>query len=402
MRLRPLITFLALLCALACAPAAAATPIDGRGMWIWYVSRSDGGSPGAIVARAQAAGVKTVYIKSGDGANYWSQFSPSLVRDIRSGGINVCAWQYVYGADPAAEAAVAAQAVANGAQCLVIDAEAEYEGRYASAQVYMRTLRADVGYAFPIGLASFPYVDYHPAFPYSVFLGPGGAQYDMPQMYWSQIGSPVETVYQHTYESNRIYGRAIAPLGETDNGVSAADVMLFRGLDVLYGAPGISWWDYAWTAADGLWSAISGYYTVISSVQTLGYPRLGYGSTGDQVVRLQELLAGAIPSQRITGKFASETQGNLEAFQRAHGLLATGRTNSATWHALGRMRPLIPSWSIGTSADGGAAIGGAAARRAGSAARRPSNRAPQSATERAVRYEIVGEPRRAEAHRSAT
>ena len=59
----------------------------------------------------------------------------------------MCAWQYVYGTDPVAEAEVGARAVANGAQCLVIDAEAEYEGRYASAQVYLRTLRAAIGAA---------------------------------------------------------------------------------------------------------------------------------------------------------------------------------------------------------------------------------------------------------------
>jgi hypothetical protein len=268
---------------------------------------------------------------------------------------------------------------------MVIDAEAEYEGRYASAQEYMRTLRADVGADYPIGLASFPYVDYHPAFPFSVFLGPGGAQYDMPQMYWSQIGSTVETVYNHTYESNRIYGRAIAPLGETDNGVSAADLRLFRGLDVRYGAPGISWWDYAWTSADGLWSGVSGFYTMISAVRPLSYPYLHSGSRGDRVVRLQELLARAVPGQRITGTFASQTQANLQAFQRAHGLLATGTANAATWHALGRMRPVIPTWSaraVAANADaGGAAVG------------------PLSAADPAVRDEILVEPRRAEAAR---
>ena len=70
----------------------------------------------------------------------------------------------------------------------MIDAEVEYGGKYAAAQTYIDTLRAGVGPAYPIGLASFPYVDYHESMPYSVFLGPGGAQYNVPQVYWKAIG----------------------------------------------------------------------------------------------------------------------------------------------------------------------------------------------------------------------
>src|SRR5437764_11837444 len=136
-------------------------------MWIGYVSRSNGGNVPSIVAQAHAAGVSTLFIKSSDGSsNYWSQFSPQLVAELHANGLRACAWQYVYGANPAGEASLGARAVANGADCLVIDAEAEYEGRYAAAQTYVRNLRAKVGAAYPVGLASFPYVSYHPALPY--------------------------------------------------------------------------------------------------------------------------------------------------------------------------------------------------------------------------------------------
>src|SRR4029077_11077973 len=57
-------------------PAMSGTAFDGQGMWIWYVSASSGGEVAAIVARAHASGVTTVFIKSSDGStNYWSQFS---------------------------------------------------------------------------------------------------------------------------------------------------------------------------------------------------------------------------------------------------------------------------------------------------------------------------------------
>ncbi len=155
-------------------------------------------------------------MKSSDGSsNYWSQFSPELVAAMHANGLKVCAWQFVYGTNPVGEAELGARAVAAGADCLVIDAEGEYEGHYASAQKYIETLRAKIGPAYPVGLASFPYVDYHESFPYSVFLGANGAQFNAPQMYWKDIGTSVASVYAHTYEQNLIYGRPIAPLGQT-------------------------------------------------------------------------------------------------------------------------------------------------------------------------------------------
>ncbi len=351
-------------------------------MWVWYVSRSEGGDPSAIAAHARSAGIKTLFIKSGDGGGYWSQFSRSLVRSLHAGGVNVCAWQYVYGTNPSIEAAVGARAVRNGADCLVIDAEAEYEGRYASAQTYIDALRAAVGPHYPVGLASFPYVDYHPSFPFSVFLGHGGAQFNLPQMYWRDIGATVEAVYHHTYTYNRIYRRPIRPLGQTDNGASGSDVALFRGLSVRYHAGGLSWWDYAWASADGLWSALSGLFTSISRIAPLGFPLLSYGSAGDDVLWMQELLARAIPAQRTTGTFASETLADLRSFQARHGIPVTGETGPLTWQALLRLRAVRVSWA---AADVRFSRSARAIRRGSLPRIAP---APESAALRALVYEI--------------
>ena len=331
--------------ALGCLHASLATagPFDGRGTWIWQVPRSDGGNPTAIAKRARANGVKTLFVKSGDGVDYWSQFSRRLVYFIHRYGINICAWQYVYGNDPAAEAAIAAHAVSNGADCFVIDAEGEYEGRYAAAQRYIDVLRSAVGPRYPIGLASFPYVDYHPAFPYSVFLGHGGATFNLPQMYWRDIGTSVGTVYRHSYMTNAIYRRPIRPIGQTDTS-SGNEISQFRGLSVAYHAGGLSWWDYAWTSANGYWPAISGSYDSVSSIPSPGFPLLRSGSAGDMVLWMQELLRSAIPSQRRTGTFASETLHNLQRFQIGHGIPPTGQTGPQTWRALLRLPVSGVSW----------------------------------------------------------
>src|SRR3954453_5570743 len=166
------------------AAAPPGTAFEGNGMWIWYVNQSNGGNVRSIANRAKAAGIETLFIKAGDGRKPWSQFNRSLVTKLHSYGLHVCGWQYVYGKWPATEAKVGAYAKRAGAECFVIDAEAEVEGKYAAASTYTRKLRAGVGKNFPVGVAPFPSGDSHPGSPYSVFLGLGGAQFNVPQMYW--------------------------------------------------------------------------------------------------------------------------------------------------------------------------------------------------------------------------
>jgi hypothetical protein len=328
--------------------AVSGTAFDDQGMWIWYMSASEKGNNAAIVARAHAAGVSTLFVKSSDGSsNYWSQFSPQLVAEMHANGLKVCAWQYVYGSNPVGEANLGARAAANGADCLVIDAESQYEGHYAAAQSYITNLRAKVGPSYPIGLASFPYVSYHPSLPYSVFLGPNGAQYNAPQMYWKDIGTSVDTVYANTYIGNRIYGRPIFPLGQTYGGVSSADVLRFRQEAIIYGASGWSFWDWQETPASG-WSALTTPLTPLTSVTPNGtYPELTSGSKGDQVLWLQEHLASAIPSQEVTGVFGAQTTANLRAFQGAHSIAISGRADAATWAALLALPPVTVDWTGG-------------------------------------------------------
>ena len=328
--------------------AASGTALDGQGMWIWYVSQSSGGNIAAIAAQAHAAGVSTVFVKSSDGSsNYWTQFSPQLVAELHANGLRVCAWQYVYGSNPVGEAALGAKAVTTGADCLLIDAEAEYEGHYSAAQRYITELRAKIGPSYPLALASFPYVSYHPSLPYSVFLGPNGAQYNAPQMYWKAIGTSVDTVYANTYIANRIYGRPIFPLGQTYEKVSSADLQRFRDEAAVYGATGYSFWDWQETTASG-WTALAAPLTPLATVTpNTTEPELSSGRKGDQVLWMQEHLASAVPSQETSGTFGSQTVANLRSFQTAHGIAASGVTDAATWAALLALPPVAVDWTGG-------------------------------------------------------
>ncbi|HEX2105386.1 MAG TPA: peptidoglycan-binding domain-containing protein [Solirubrobacteraceae bacterium] len=310
------------------------------GMWIWHLSRSSGGDPAAIGAQARAAGIETVFVKSSDGTTPWPQFNPALVAALHAQGLRACAWQFVYGADPAGEAVQGAAAVAAGADCLVIDAESRYEGRYAQAQRYIAALRAAIGPAYPLGLTTFPYVDYHPRFPYSVFLAPGAAQANLPQVYWKDIGGSVDAVSARTWAHNRVYGVPVAPLGQAYQAPAPADIQRFRQVWASYGARGLSWWSWQASSA-ATWATLAAPPPAPVPLPDPGWPVLARGSRGDEVVWLQQHLASIAPATPIDGVLGASTAQVLAAVQSARGLPATGETDPATWQAVLSL-PLAP------------------------------------------------------------
>ncbi len=358
------------------------TAFDRQGQWIWYVSRSEGGSIGGIVARAKRNDIGTVYIKSGDGTNYWGQFSRGLVQALHRAGLSVCAWHFVYGDNPVAEARVSAAAVQRGADCFAIDAEADYEGKYAAADRYVRTLRARIGDTFPLSLAAFPYVDYHPSFPYSVFLGPGGATYNQPQMYWKTIGTSVREVYEHTYLYNRVYGHPIYPIGQTYEAPGSAGIKLFRRFAASFGGLPPSWWSWQETAGRewGALGADSALQPVPNYRQEVVHPLLKRKSKGDLVVWAQQHLVAAGADLPVTGFFGPKTARAVRAFKEARGMPANAIVDTDTWEQLLVFTPYRPSWARVRARPG------ASATRA-----RPATR-PLSARLPARAYEILPKP----------
>ena len=349
----------------------------GQAMWIWNMPRTEGGNVAKIVARAKAAGVSAVYIKSADGSGAWQQFSKPLVTALHSAGLRVCGWQFVYGAKPTAEARAAAAAKAAGADCLIIDAESAYEGRYRSARTYMNELRRLVGAKYPLGFTSFPYVDYHPSLPYSVFLGPGGAEVNMPQVYWRDIGDSVAESMKHTWRENRIYGRPIHPIGQTYQSPSTSEILSFRRLAVAYKAPGYSWWEWSTTSAK-LWKALGQTLPAATAPADPGWPLLRKGSKGDPVVRAQQLLAAAGAAKlNATGIFDSATVAAVKAFQADNQLATDGQLGASTWKLLGKV-----TVALARSRDAARA---STAREAAASAG-----VPQSSTLKALKNELRG------------
>jgi hypothetical protein len=326
------------------AASAQSNPFTGRAMWIWVLGVSNQGNLSSIASQSHRYGIGTVYIKSSDGTGMWSQFNSSVVSTLQSDGMRVCAWQFIYGNHPTLEAQAGATAVRRGADCLVIDAEGQYEGKYASAHAYITHLRQSIGSSFPVALAGFPYIDYHPAFPYSVFLGPNGAQYNVPQMYWRDIGTTVDNVYAHTYFYNRLYQRPIYPLGQVYNSPPRRQLIRFRQLLNVYGASGVSWWD--WQEAKAYtWPAISQPVAPLTNaVAVAGVATIHKGSAGDLVIWAQEHLLSAGENVAVDGGYGARTVTAVENFQSTNGLPTDGAIGPATWAALLRYEAAAVHW----------------------------------------------------------
>ncbi len=309
----------------------------GVGLWVVDLPEADGGGADALIARARASGAQTILLRLPDAGRGLGEFSSSLVASPKAGGVRLCAWQYIFGDDPEAEAAAAVDAVKAGAACLVINAESHYNGKYAQAQRYINALRAGVGADYPVGVTSYPRPKSHPDVPLSVFLGPGGAQVNLPQVYWSTAKTTAVALSIDTAKGNRIYGRPIAPLGETA-GATFDEAQAFRSLWAGFGAVGLGW--YRWRDASGeLWRALGEATPAFDAPGEPGWERYGPGDSGDGVRWLQRHLAAFDPSVAVDGVFGDGTTAAVRAFQTSRSLPDTGAVADQTWPKLLELTP---------------------------------------------------------------
>jgi hypothetical protein len=308
---------------------------------VWVLHASQQGVP-AILAEARSAHARTLIVKAAEGSSPEAQFSGALLAELRASGFRVCAWSFDTGDDPAAEASAAVPAAAT-AGCLVVDAEAQYDGRYGAAQAFVRALRSRLGPRFPLALAGEAEVLLHPRFPYSVFLGPGGFDVVMPQVYWVDFGVPVARAFALTIPINSVYGRAVVPVGQLYGAPSPTAIAGFRSLAAAYGLPGTSFFDLDSAQPSGL--AALGRSAPRHAGLPLDGPTLRPGADGDEIVWAQELLNAAGARLPVGGFFGAQTERALVRFQGRHRLRRDGLLDAPTWRALGRLRAREPSWA---------------------------------------------------------
>ena len=197
--------------------------LKGKGFFIWKVKHCEEGDADKIARHAKKAGLSHVLIKIANGIyryNYdWEQkidLVPPVVNALRSKGIAVWGWHYVFGNQPLQEARIAIRRVHElNLDGYVIDAESEYKtsGKKTSAKQFMGELRNGIGDSVPIALSSYRYPSLHPI-PWNEFLEK--CDYNMPQVYWLQANNPGDQLAKslREFESPKIkYHPPIIPVG---------------------------------------------------------------------------------------------------------------------------------------------------------------------------------------------
>jgi len=171
--------------------------IQGKGFFIWKIPNAENGNPATIANIASAVGITHVLLKIADGPfpNNVDQRTredlvPPVVQALRSRGITVWGWHYVYGNDPIGEANIAIRRIH---QCdvegYVINAEVEYKepGKSTAAKRYTDRLRQEFP-SLPIALSSYRFPSFHPQLPWKSFLEK--IDLNMPQVYWEKAHNP--------------------------------------------------------------------------------------------------------------------------------------------------------------------------------------------------------------------
>jgi hypothetical protein len=247
--------------------------IAGKGFYLWQIRQVERGDPTAIVARALSAGLTHVLIKIADGASWVYNYDYATktdlvppVRDaLRSAGIKVWGWHYIWGNDPAGEARMAINRM-RGLKLdgYVIDAEAEFKdpSKKNAAVRFMSDLKdglTDV----PIGFSSYRYPKLHPEVPYDIFLA--GCDYAMPQVYFEQSHDPEDQLARSAEQYYALKNaRPLIPTGPTYQHAgwrpTADEIDQFLRKAKGMGLQGVNFWAFDFASrpemAD-LWKSVS-------------------------------------------------------------------------------------------------------------------------------------------------
>jgi ketosteroid isomerase-like protein len=165
--------------------------LEGKGFFTWKIPNCERGDANMIAARAKAAGLTHLVVKVADGTVIYNgtwgnptDYTTPVVNALRTHGINVWGWHYLYGDNPSNGANVAIARIRQyNLDGYVLDVEKEYkaDGKRAAAKTFMTQIRS----ACPnltIALSSYRYPSLHPQIPWTVFLE--NCDLNMPQVYW--------------------------------------------------------------------------------------------------------------------------------------------------------------------------------------------------------------------------
>ena len=241
-------------------------PVAGKGIWVTNWPKTDLDVPG-LVARAKAAGVRNVWVRTGGSRQGWygDRVLPELVPAAHAAGLAVVAWDFPFLSDPVADAARAKKALDLGVDAFAPDVETSAEGTHATARrvaLYLSLVRSYAGTRPVAATVPRPTPKRRASFPYAAFAP--YADLFVPMVYWS-CNEPGKLVQQSLRELGRWL--PVAPVGQAyDMGSEGGRAGLptraetWRFLDAAKrgGAVGASLWTIE-KVGDGQWDALRDY-----------------------------------------------------------------------------------------------------------------------------------------------
>lgn len=330
--------------------------LSGKGFFIWKVPSCENGNPASIANAAVASNLTHVLIKIADGialSNYDTakniDYAAPVVTALRSKGIQVWGWHYVYGDDPIREARLAGQRTSqlnlNG---YVVDAEIQYKkpGKSTAAKNFMTELRKYIPNT-PVALSTYRFPSYHMEFPFNSFLEK--CDYSMPQVYWEGAHNADEQLTRCVNEyKTRVISRPVIPTGPTYKVGSwyptDKDITLFLKTAVNLNLPAVNFfsWDECRRDLKALWNTIGSYTwggtivldfpeKFIAALNTRNPDNISalYGSSALQITASRTLQGSEAIKSWYNGLF---TQVLPNAVFTLTGSSGTGSTRHITWN----------------------------------------------------------------------
>jgi hypothetical protein len=244
---------------------------QGKGILIWQLQTCAGDNPSDLAGRAKAAGFAWVAIKVQDGVRiYQEERLTEAISALKSNGIYVWGWGYLYGADwrkssqARTEAQITIQVILQyQLSGFLIDSESPYKraGARSWATVYMSTVRTTLP-DIPLGLCSYRYPSYHPELPWHEFLS--RCNFHAPQVYWQGSHNPGYQLRRSVTELRALRDLPLVPVGaaysERDWAPTEPDLKEFNDTARELQLPGLAWWSWQHAESDAArWSTISSF-----------------------------------------------------------------------------------------------------------------------------------------------
>jgi hypothetical protein len=309
-------------------------------MWIWQPEQVEGGDVNAMVARARAAGITHIYVRTGSSVDgfYAQPFLDQLLPAAHAAGLRVLGWDFPYlmdvGSDIGRAVAAITYVTPSGERLdgFSPDIETVSEGVWLtpeSAVAYGTALRNAVGGEYPLIVTVPNPTDFMVGrYPYAEVTAPFDAI--APMVYW--LNREPDTDVATALDRLVPLGKPVLPIGQAYDGgpeggrpgpPTPDELARFFTAAAQHGAAGVSFWSWQ-HATQETWDAIATapqFTLPAGPIATLG---------ADQVRTVQNLLNGLGFPTAATGTWDAPTASALMQFQSGAGLPVTGLLDDAT------------------------------------------------------------------------